>query len=40
MVQLRLLDVFWQWAPPAQCDPVHREPVWVPSDAIGSQYPR
>jgi hypothetical protein len=40
MVKVRLLDVMWQWAPPARCDAVHRDPVWVASSAIEANYPR
>ena len=40
LVRVRLLDVFWQWAPPSECKLIHQQPVWIRADAIGSDYPR
>ena len=39
MVQAAILDVQWQWAPPARCDAVHDGPVWIDRRAIGTDYP-
>jgi hypothetical protein len=40
LVNVRLLDVFWHWAPPSECKAIHQQPVWIPAGAIGSEYPR
>jgi hypothetical protein len=40
LVKVRLLDVFWQWTPPAECRAIHQQPVWIPAAAIGANYPR
>jgi hypothetical protein len=40
LVQVRVLDAFWQWTDPKRCDAIHREPVWIPSAAIDANYPR
>jgi hypothetical protein len=40
LVQVRLLDVFWKWAPPSECKAIHHEPVWIPAAAIAADYPR
>jgi hypothetical protein len=40
MVRVRLLDALWHWTGSARCDAVHRQAVWVPSQAIGTEYPR
>ena len=39
MVKVAILDVQWQWAPPARCDAVHQGPVWIDRQAIGTDYP-
>jgi hypothetical protein len=39
-VRVRVLDVLWQWAPPARCDTIHRQPVWIAASAIDANYPR
>jgi len=38
--RVRLLDVFWKWAPPSECQAIHQQPVWIRADAVGSDYPR
>jgi hypothetical protein len=40
LVRVRLLDVFWRWAPPSECKTIHQQPVWIRSDAIAPDYPR
>jgi len=40
MARVRLLDVFWHWAPPDVCAAAHRDPVWVDQAAISRQYPK
>lgn len=40
MQRVRLLDTLWEWTGNNQCDIVHREPVWVDAQAIGTDYPR
>jgi hypothetical protein len=39
LIRVRLLDVFWQWAPPSECKAIHQQPVWIPADAVGANYP-
>lgn len=38
--QVRLLDALWKWVGDNRCDAVHRQPVWVDSNALGTDYPR
>jgi hypothetical protein len=38
MVQVRLLDALWHWAPPVKCPAVH-EAVWIDASAIGANLP-
>lgn len=38
--QVRLLDALWKWTGNNRCDPVHRQPIWVDSNALGTDYPR
>jgi len=33
--EVMLLDALWHWAPPRECVPVHRAPVWIDPSAIG-----
>jgi len=40
LIKVRLLDVFWRWAPPSECKAIHQQPVWIRSDAVASDYPR
>ena len=40
MMRVRLLDAQWEWLGDDRCDAVHTQPVWVPSAAIGTDYPR
>ncbi len=40
MVRVRLLDVLWQWTGSRRCDIVHRQPVWIPANAVSPDYPR
>jgi hypothetical protein len=40
LVHVRLLDVFWKWAPPSECKAIHQEPVWIRAAAIAADYPR
>lgn len=40
MMRVRLLDVLWQWTGSRRCDAVHRQPAWVPTTAVGTDYPR
>ena len=39
MVKVALLDVQWRWAQSGRCDAVHRQPVWIDKNAIGTDYP-
>jgi hypothetical protein len=39
MIEVAILDVQWKWATPARCDAVHRGPVWIDRNAIGTDYP-
>ena len=38
LVQVRVLDALWHWAPPVKC-PVTRDAVWIESAAIGVSFP-
>lgn len=38
--RVRLLDALWEWTGNNRCDAVHRQAVWLPSVAIGNEYPR
>src|SRR4051794_34726673 len=38
LVQVRLLDALWRWAPPTQCMGI-RGPVWIEADAISREFP-
>ncbi len=38
LVQVRVLDALWHWAPPVKC-PVTRDAVWIDSAAIGVSFP-
>ena len=40
MVQVRVLDALWEWAPPRRCDAIHQQPVWIDRTAIDTNYPR
>jgi len=40
MSQVVLLDARWQWGTKNHCDAVVNGPVWTPSDAITSDYPK
>lgn len=40
MVRVVVLDALWHWAPPNRCDAVHKDAVWVASNAISREYPR
>jgi hypothetical protein len=40
LIRVRLLDVLWRWAPPAECKPIHQQPVWIRADAVSADYPR
>jgi hypothetical protein len=39
MIQVRVLDALWRWAPPVKCAAMHEEPVWIRADAVGTNYP-
>ena len=39
MSQVVLLDVMWRWASKNECNNVQNGPVWIPSDAVTSDYP-
>jgi hypothetical protein len=39
LVQVRLLDALWRWAPPVKCDGI-QGPVWIDAAAIGREFPR
>jgi hypothetical protein len=39
MSQVVVLDALWRWAPPRQCETVQRQPVWIASDAISTDFP-
>jgi hypothetical protein len=34
-VEVILLDALWHWAPPHECVPVHKAPVWIDPSAVG-----
>jgi hypothetical protein len=38
--RVRVLDALWQWTGDNRCDAVHERPVWLPTSAIGTDYPR
>lgn len=38
--QVRLLDALWKWTGNNRCDTVHRQPIWIDSRALGTEYPR
>jgi hypothetical protein len=40
LMKVRLLDVFWKWAPPSECKAIRQQPVWIRSDAVATDYPR
>ena len=40
LVRVRVLDALWEWTGDNRCDAVHRQPVWIPREAIGTDYPR
>jgi hypothetical protein len=37
--QVQLLDALWRWAPPNECVPVHKGPVWIDPSAISDDFP-
>jgi hypothetical protein len=39
-VNVVLLDALWHWATPHRCPPVKTGPVWIPSSAIGKDFPK
>jgi hypothetical protein len=39
MIQVRLLDVLWHWAPPVKCPEMHTTAVWIDKAAVGRDYP-
>ena len=39
LIKAPLLDVQWRWAPPARCDAVHRQAVWLDKAAVSTDYP-
>jgi hypothetical protein len=40
MQRVRVLDALWRWTGDARCDAIHTQPVWVPAEALGTEYPR
>ncbi len=38
--QVRVLDALWKWTGNNRCDTVHRQPIWIDSRALGTEYPR
>jgi len=34
-----VLDALWHWATPKHCAPIKTGPVWIPTGAIGRDYP-
>lgn len=34
-VAVIVLDALWHWAPPHECVPVHKAPVWIDPSAVG-----
>jgi len=39
MSQVIVLDAHWRWASKNECDAVQTRPVWIPSDAITTDFP-
>jgi hypothetical protein len=39
MSQVVILDALWRWTAEERCETVQTSPVWIPSDAITSEYP-
>lgn len=39
MIQVRVLDALWHWAPPAKCDAVRKGPVWIKAEVVSADYP-
>ncbi len=40
MIQVRLLDALWHWAPPVKCSAARRDAVWIKADAVSADYPK
>ncbi len=38
--EVQLLDALWRWAPPTECVPVHKAPVWIDPASISRAFPR
>jgi hypothetical protein len=39
MIQVRVLDALWHWAPPVTCPEMHKTAVWIDKAAVGRDYP-
>jgi hypothetical protein len=39
MSQVIVLDAQWRWASKNECNNVQNGPVWIPSDAITTDFP-
>ena len=39
MIQVRLLDALWHWAPPVKCPDMRKTPVWIDKAAVSRDYP-
>ena len=39
MIQVRLLDALWHWAPPVKCPDIRKTPVWIDKAAVTRDYP-
>jgi len=39
MIQVRLLDALWRWAPPVKCPDIRKTPVWIDKAAVTRDYP-
>ena len=39
MIQVRLLDALWHWAPPVKCAAAHQGPVWIKAAVVSRDYP-
>jgi len=37
--EVQLLDALWRWAPPTECVPVHKSPVWIDPAGVSSDFP-
>jgi hypothetical protein len=40
LIQVRLLDALWNWAPPARCPAVQKGPVWIDAGAVSRDFPK